>query len=193
MPTNRHMAKAAADLYASAMVDALNVEGGIDAVLEGRTQLEQVVSYNRTHVDLTDALRDPGYTTEQRSSLVKNVFAGFQPVITEALGVMAERGDIESLPRILEGFNSQISQKLNTTVVDVVTRVPLDDHLRQVIKAKTSADLGQEVVLQEQVDPYLLGGIIMSANGKRIDASVNTMLENARQVLKQTTDGGEEE
>ena len=37
----------------------------------------------------------------------------------------------------------------------------------------------------------LIGGILMSANGKRIDASMTSQLEAARNVLKQSTDGGE--
>ena len=69
-------------------------------------------------------------------------------------------------------------------VVDVVTRVALDDHLREVIKNKAGKDLGCDVVLNESIDTSLLGGIIMSANGQRIDASVNTMLDNARTALK---------
>ena len=48
------------------------------------------------------------------------------------------------------------------------------------------------VVLNEHVDKSLLGGIIMSVNGRRIDASMRFQLDNARTVLKQATvDGGE--
>ena len=50
--------------------------------------------------------------------------------------------------------------------------VELDDHLREVITKKAEADLGTNVVLREHIDKSLLGGILMSANGKRIDASV---------------------
>lgn len=191
MPANRHVAKAASELYASTLVDALANGGGIQAVMEGRKQMEQVISYNRKNVALMDAMRDPSYTPEQRSNLVQGVFETFQPALKSVLGLMAERGELGSLSRVYESFNRLVSEKLNTTVVDVVTRVPLDDHLRKIITDKTSADLGQDVVLQEQIDPYMLGGIIMSANGRRIDASVNTMLENARHTLKDSTDGGE--
>lgn len=76
----------------------------------------------------------------------------------------------------------------NVTVVDVTTVVELDDHLREVI-TKAEADLGTNVVLREHRQ-VLLGGILMSANGKRIDASVLSQLESARNVLKLSTDGG---
>ena len=77
-------------------------------------------------------------------------------------------------------------------VVDVTTAVPLDDHLRDVISTKLSADLGRSVRLNETVDRSILGGIIMSTHGRRMDASVRTQLSNARQVLATASTGGEE-
>ena len=85
----------------------------------------------------------------------------------------------------------QLERKLNIVVVDVTTVVSLDDHLREVITNKVAADLKANVVLREHIDTSLLGGILITAGGKRIDASVASKLEVARTALKQTTDGGE--
>lgn len=186
MPTNRHIAKAEADLYATTLIDALNEVGGMDAVLAGRSQLDAILVYDRTHVELHDILTDVSVTPEQRAALVKDVFSECEPAVASVLSVMAERGDFGKLPLIRGLFDNLIAQKFNVTVVDVVTRVELDDHLRDVIKRKAGADLGTDIVLNETVDDGLLGGIIMSANGQRIDASVNTLLENARSALKKT-------
>ncbi len=191
MPINRHIAKAEAEVYAASLVDNANEEGGLDAVLNSRIQMEAVIAYNRSHIDLTELVEDPEYTPEQLNQAIKRIFADCQPALQSVLGVMAERGDIDMLPRVWESFNQQIVKKLHVNVIDVTTRVPLDDHLRQVIKEKAGKDLGSDVALNEVVDPTLLGGIIMSANGKRIDASVDTLLEEARNVLKMTPDGGE--
>ena len=100
-------------------------------------------------------------------------------------------GDFALLSRVWESYGEQVERKLNVTVVDVTTVVPLDDHLREVITKKSEADLGTKVVLRESIDKSLIGGILMSANGKRIDASVLSQLESARNVLKLSTDGGE--
>lgn len=140
MPTNRHIAKAEAALYASTLLDALVAEGGMDAVITAREQLEQIIAYNRAHVDLTDAMSDMAYTPEERSALIKKVFADCQPALVSVLGVMAERGDVDKLPRVWDSYNQQITEKQGTTVVDVITRVPLDDHLRGVIEKKAATD-----------------------------------------------------
>ena len=191
MPTNRHVQKEKVATYASVLLDAALAAGGQDAVLEVRDQAERIIRIMRSNMDLSSSLHDSSYTPEQRNSLARNVFAQANPVLVDVLAVMAERGDFALLSRVWESYGEQVERKLNVTVVDVTTVVPLDDHLREVITKKSEADLGTKVVLRESIDKSLIGGILMSANGKRIDASMTSQLEAARNVLKQTTDGGE--
>lgn len=185
MPTNRHIAKAEVDLYATTLLEALDKEGGIDVVMTGRSQLDTIVDYSLSHKELEDALESIEYTSEQRAQLIKGVFADYEPALVSVLSVLAERGDFDKLHRIANVFDMKIRERFNVVVVDVSTRVELDDHLRDVIKKKAGADLGCDVVLNETINPDMLGGIVMSANGQRIDASVNTMLDKARTALKQ--------
>jgi len=193
MPTNRLIVKQEVATYASVLLDAVYDEGGQESVLKVRDQLEQVAQFMRTSVDLGNILGDTGYTSEQHRSLVTNIFTdlGFHRILIDVLSVMAERGDFDMVGRVWKSYVEQLESKLNINVVDVTTAVPLDDGLRQVIKEKTESDLGTKVVLREHIDKSILGGIIMSAQGKRIDASLASQLESARNVLKLSTDGGE--
>ena len=95
------------------------------------------------------------------------------------------------LPQVRASYENQVETKLNLCILDVTTVVELDDHLRDIIKQKAESELGMKVVLRERIDKSILGGIIMSAGDKRIDASVASQLNNARIVLKKKTDGGE--
>ena len=99
--------------------------------------------------------------------------------------------DAGSQDSVVEVRN-QLAQllKLVYSDMDVTTVVPLDDELRKLIKEKTEADLGCKAVLNESIDKTILGGIIMSVNGMRIDASVISQLNKARHTLKEN-DGGE--
>ena len=191
MPTNRQILKEKVATYSSVLLDGAYEAGGQDAVLEVRDQAERILRIARSNMDLSDALEDSSYTPEQRGQLVRNLFASSNPVLVDVLAVMAEREDFALLSRVWASYGGQLERKLNVTVVDVTTVVELDDHLREVITKKAEADLGTNVVLREHIDKSLLGGILMSANGKRIDASVLSQLESARNVLKLSTDGGE--
>lgn len=191
MPTNRLVIKETVDMYAQVLLDAANAAGGQEAVLEVRDQLEVVTKALRSNIDLQVALAEKAYTPEQREELVRNVFTGMHPALVDVLLVMSERDDLELANRVYAAFDGLIEEKLGVVVVDVTTAVPLDDALRETISNKAAQDLGKKVVLRERVDKSILGGIIMSASGRRIDASIATQLDTARTVLKTTTDGGE--
>lgn len=191
MPTNRLVIKETVDTYAQVLLDAANAASGQEAVLEVRDQLEVVTKALRSNIDLQVALAEKAYTPEQREELVRNVFTGMHPALVDVLLVMSERDDLELANRVYAAFDGLIEEKLGVVVVDVTTAVPLDDALRETISNKAAQDLGKKVVLRERVDKSILGGIIMSASGRRIDASIATQLDTARTVLKTTTDGGE--
>ncbi len=184
MPTNRLIVKEQIAIYASALFEAAQNAGGIDAVLEVRDQAKQIVSIIRGNADLDAALKNSSYTDEQRAGLARSVFSACNPALLDVLAVMAERREIDLLSQVAKSFEAQLSEKMDTVVVDVATVVPLDDHLRELIKNKAESELGKKVVLNERIDKSLLGGIVMSTADERIDASLLTQVENARNVLR---------
>ncbi len=190
MATNRLVQKGKVQVYSQTLFDAANDAGSQDSVVEVRNQLAQLLKLVYSDMDLTIALSNPDYTPEQRHGLARAVFADCNPALREVLAVMAENGDADLLSRVYHTYEDVVAEKLNLYVVDVTTVVPLDDELRKLIKEKTEADLGCKAVLNESIDKTILGGIIMSVNGMRIDASVISQLNKARHTLKEN-DGGE--
>ena len=104
---------------------------------------------------------------------------------------MAERGEMRLLGRVTTAYEAAAEEATNTVVVDVTTAVELDDHLREVIKQKLSADLGGSIRLNEKVDRSIVEAITTSTHGKRMDASVKVQLAHARAVLSTASTGGE--
>ena len=49
---------------------------------------------------------------------------------------------------------------------------------------KAAKDFGTDIVLREHIDKSILGGVLLSANGSRLNASVRWQLESARIELK---------
>lgn len=191
MATNRLVVKEEVAVFASVLFDAANEAGGLEAVLDVREQMGEIIRLMRADMDLEMALSSSEYTAEQRRGLVESVFADCHPALREVLAVMAERGQADLLSRVYTDYGTLVGEKLGVVVVDVTTAVPLDDKLRQLITEKAEADLGKKAVLRERIDKSILGGIIMSVDGNYIDASMISQLNRARHILKDTTDGGE--
>ena len=188
MRTSRALAKQVVAAYAGVMFDAVQAENAVDEV---STQMEAVQRLFRGHAPLRDALVDESNSSQQRATTAGNVFAGLNPALVSTLVVMAERGNFDLLSSVAESFGIIAEEQRGVVAVDVTTAVALSDSLRESITKKLAADLGKDVVLRESVDPAIIGGIVLSAHGQRIDASIASQLENARVVLSTAHTGGE--
>lgn len=184
MATNRLIVKEQIATYTSLLFEAVKNEGGSEGVLRLSNEAKQIVAAIRGNADLDAALKDPGFTPEQKATLARNVFADANPALVSVIALMAERDELDYLPRVADGIEERMNDELNIVVVDVTTAVELDDHLRDLIKKKAGSEMGKTVMLNERVDKSILGGIIMSTKDERIDASLLTQVEKTREALK---------
>jgi F-type H+-transporting ATPase subunit delta len=188
MPTDRTLTRRASAIYAEVLLQAAREES---TIFEVSGQLEQMLSVIRGNVEFRNTLTDRTLPAELRLRIAREVFASFDAALLEVLGVMVERNDVLLLSRVSELYIDLAEQELDSIIIDVTTVVELDDALRDSIQKKYSAQLGKGVLLREHIDPTLVGGIVLSAHGRRIDASVSSQLENARVVLSTVPSGGE--
>ena len=185
MPTNRLLIKEQIATYSQLLFDVAKNEGGQEGVLETCEQAKAMVKAIRGNATFDSALKDPGYSPEQKAKLVKGVFANANPALVNTVAVMAERGEVDLLRLVAEQLEERMADELNLVVVDVETAVELDDNLRALIKKKAESELGKTVVLNEHINKSIIGGIIMSTKDERIDASLLSRVEKTREALKQ--------
>lgn len=183
MKTNAIHTRAKAAVYAEVLLEAAKASDSVFAIAG---EFEELLSSVRKSLDLRNALVDKALPFEVKKTIVAEVFERFSPELLAAFTVMVERDDISALPRTQEAYVALAEKALDAVFVDVTTVVPLDDDLREQILTKYSAQLGCGILLREHIDASLIGGIVLSTHGKRIDASVLSQLENARHVLSKT-------
>lgn len=188
MPTSRALAKQIVAAYAGALYDAAAAGNSVDRV---SLELDAILRLVRGNAPLRDAMLDDSVSGEVRAETARKVFAGLDASLVGVLAMMAERLNFDLLSSVADEFAEVAEERRGVIAVDVTTAVDLTDTLRESIKAKLSADLGKEIVLREKVDPSIIGGIVISTHGHRIDASIASQLENARMVLSAAHTGGE--
>ena len=177
MPTNRLLVKEQIATYTQVLFEAAKNEGGPMGVLDACGQAKGMVKAIRGNADLDGALKDPGYTPDQKAQIIKGVFADAAPVLVSTVAIMAERGETELLPRVTEQLEQRMADELNLVIVDVETAVELDDNLR--------ALMGKQVVIHERINTSIIGGIIMSTKDERLDASLLSRVEKTREAFRQ--------
>ena len=152
-----------------------------------RAEAEKVEAYTRA---LMEAARSEG---RANADLVQWQHARkFSPEVLETLAAMQREDDLDLVSQVAKQYKEYLDAEDKTVSVTVTTAVPLDDDLREKVRAKAEADLKAPVYLVERVDPSIIGGIMLEARGKRYDASVRAQLANLRKTLSSSFIGGEE-
>lgn len=152
-----------------------------------RAEAEKVEAYTRA---LMEAARSEG---RANADLVQWQHARkFSPEVLETLAAMQREDDLDLVAQVAKQYKEYLDAGDKTVSVTVTTAVPLDDDLREKVRAKAEADLKAPVYLVERVDPSIIGGIMLEARGKRHDASVRAQLANIRKTLSSSFIGGEE-
>lgn len=152
-----------------------------------RAEAEKVEAYTRA---LMEAARSEG---RANADLVQWQHARkFSPEVLETLAAMQREDDLDLVAQVAKQYKEYLDAEDKTVSVTVTTAVPLDDDLREKVRAKAEADLKAPVYLVERVDPSIIGGIMLEARGKRHDASARAQLANIRKTLSSSFIGGEE-
>lgn len=183
MKTNATQIRAKAAVYAEVLLGAAKASDNVFAVAG---ECDELLAAVRGSMELRTTLLDATVALDAKKAIVSEIFVDFAPELLAVFEVMIERNDLAALARTREQYLVLAEEALGATIVDVTTIVPLDDTLRGLIKSKYSAELGTNILLREHIDSNLLGGIVLSTHGKRIDASVLSQLESAKHTLSQT-------
>lgn len=89
---------------------------------------------------------------------------------------------MEFLGRMMDSFISQYRNVKGIKMGRVVTALPapgLNEKMKRLVYERTGADL----VLEENVDPDIIGGFIFEVDDLRMDASVRTQFRRLRREL----------
>jgi F-type H+-transporting ATPase subunit delta len=169
--------------YASALFDLARDERQIDAVSRSLEALNQAVLDSREFAEL---IASPLVSREDAGKAFAGLAPklGLDPLTANFLGVLARNGRKRELRAIIRLFRRIAAEHRGETTAEVVTARPLNDDQVAALKAQLRARAGRDVAIDAQVDPAILGGLVVKLGSQRIDASIRTKLNRLAAAMK---------
>ena len=99
-------------------------------------------------------------------------------VISQLAAYLITHRQISAAQRYVADLEAALARR-GQLVVDVISARALDAQLREVI-IKFAADGVTNVSLREQIDPGIIGGVIIKTPAQTFDGSVRTMLRRLK-------------
>ncbi|GHE21216.1 F0F1 ATP synthase subunit delta [Halomonas urumqiensis] len=134
--------------------------------------------------DIQKLLASPKFTTERKVAMVLEVAdIKADEQARRFLDVLAEKGRLPALTAIAEQFERMRADHEKRVDVTVVSAYSLDDKQQQKLASSLKKRLNREISITTQVDPTLLGGVILRAGDTVIDGSVRGRLARLSEAL----------
>jgi F-type H+-transporting ATPase subunit delta len=169
--------------YATALFDLAREARQIDAVGRSLDSLDQAL---RNSKEFAELIASPLVSREEagKAFAALSPRLGLDPVTANFLGVLARNGRKAALRAVIRAFNRLAAEHRGETTAEVITARPLNDDQMAALRAQLRARAGRDVTIDAEIDPAILGGIVVKLGSQRIDASIRTKLNRLASAMK---------
>jgi ATP synthase F1 delta subunit len=169
--------EAIARVYAEALFESAKKAGKLDVIKEQLYQFADSLSGNR---ELQLFFFSPYFSSAEKREGLEKALDGADPELLNFLGLVAEKHRMPAIFRIRDRFDDLWAVENKRLEVTVTSAVDLDPELVKRIGSEIESQTGQTVDLQSNVDPDILGGLVLRVGNKVLDASVRNRLDKLR-------------
>lgn len=169
--------------YASALFDLAAESGTVTAV---ESDLDRLRSALGESADLRALTTNPEVSRGAAEAAAGGIakLLKLSDLTSNFLGVLAKNRRLAALPGMIRAFNTIAAAQRGEVTAEVSSAHALSDTQLASLKDKLTAREGRTVKLQTNVDPDLLGGLVVTIGSKRIDGSIKTRLNTLASAMK---------
>ena len=171
-----------AEVYARALFEAAKDDGVLDRAHDELGQFADALEEDR---NLQVFLFSPYFSSEEKKDGIRRIVSDADERVLNFLELLAERHRMPALFRVRRIFEGLWAEENKLLPVVVTSATELDAGLVEDIGKRIEEQTGRRVELSSNVDPDVLGGLMVRVGNMVLDATVRNRLEQLRkQVAK---------
>ncbi len=132
---------------------------------------------------LTPLLDDPDVSWSEKKERLRPILSDVTPPVAVFVHTLAGEGDVHQLDGILSEFESLITRRSRYLLAHVRSAVPLTADERRQLEQQLARRFGSELQAEYEVDPSLIGGVVVRVGDQVIDGSLAGKLATLREQL----------
>ena len=167
-------------IYARALFEAARDKGRLDTV---REELEDLVRALDDVPELDALLENPETDSQVKADVLEQVLGEADELVRNFLRLLVEKGRAAEIREIAAEFETLVAAEEGILDVELTTASELSEDEFQKLVGRIEDASGRKVQATRNVDPNLIGGLVLQAGSMRLDASVRGRLERLRHDL----------
>lgn len=171
--------------YAQALF-ALGREKGGDTLEKYGAIMAQLGEWTRSVPELVRLFNAPVITATEKSRVVTELLGDLKADTTlrNFCLLLADKERLGLLGDIAAVFGRLVDKAEGVVRGKLATAVPLDDKRRMDLVNKLEKSTRQKLALTFEVDPSLLGGVVLTVGDKVLDASLKAQVNSLTDTIK---------
>ncbi len=168
--------------YAKALFAVAREEGKLEAYAQVLADINAFLSKSP---DIEASLESPVFPIDLKHKVVEELVKayGVDDVMANFLRLLVERGRIQHLRLIAEGYQELMDEEMGVVRAVVKTAVPLPEDLKEKMAEAFAQASGKKVVLQVQEDPEIIGGVVAHIGDMVWDGSIKSQLQGFKESI----------
>ena len=169
----------AAKRYAQAAFDIAREKDEFDRWVEDL----QAIADLAAQPGVVEMLASSRVPFEVKERLLRSGLAGVSPLALNLARLLVQKGRIAMAGQVRDEYQRLLDEHRGIAQALVLTAVPLSDDEERAVAQRLRELTGKEIVLERQVDPEILGGLVARVGDRLIDGSTRTRLLELRRRL----------
>ena len=169
-----------AEVYARSLFEVAKEQGRLDELRDQLGTFAQALNDDR---ELAIFFFSPYFSTEEKKDGLHRAVEGGDPIFMNFLEALLERHRMPAIFRIRARYEELWEEENQLLPVEVTTAIELDDSVVNSIGERIGEQAGRKVELSSNVDPEILGGIVLRVGNFILDASVRNRLNQLRKQV----------
>jgi F-type H+-transporting ATPase subunit delta len=171
-----------AQVYARSLFEVAKEHDKLDVV---REQLGEIADTIAESHDLQVFFFSPYFSTDEKVEGLRSALQDADESVVNFLDLLIEKHRMPALFRIRREFDALWEEENRLLPVQVTSAIELDESTVKQIGDAIGKQTGRRIELTSEVDPGILGGIVLRVGNSILDASIRNRLEKLRkQVVK---------
>lgn len=171
--------------YAKALMSVANDHNAVDQV---GTEVAELLEVLASSDDLSSFLANPLMSADTKKGVLRQVAEGkVSDFFLNFLLLLVDRGRVAFLQPVLRQYQALLREKNQTVLAEVIAAIELTDEQKDAIRDRVKGMTGaHNVDLSVQIDPSLLGGLVIKVGSQVVDASLRGQLRRIGMQLATT-------
>jgi F-type H+-transporting ATPase subunit delta len=184
MASEQPIVAGVAGRYATALFELALEDKVLDKVRADLDRFDEMIGGSD---DLKRLVRSPVFTADEQVKALAPILqkAAIDGVSANFVKLVAANRRLFALPQIIKAFRALVAKHKGEVTASVTVAEQLSDTHLKSLKDALNAVTGKDVDLQVQVDPAIIGGLVVKLGSRMVDTSLRTKLNSIKTAMKE--------